>query len=255
MAIDSHSHIYDDEFKDDILDVLQRAKDNNVNKIVLVGYSHEANLKAYEMAQENSGFLYNTAGLHPDQTNIVNEEDIALLERFIQEHKVYAIGEIGLDYHWEKDNHDKQKWLFKEQLEMAFKYGLPVVIHSRDADKDTFDILKQYKDKLMILMHCYSGSVELAKEYIKIGAYISLGGPITFKNSVTPKEVCKYVPLDRFMVETDSPYMAPSPMRSKRNESAYVKYVLEMASELKNISFAELERLTEENTIKFFKLD
>lgn len=255
MAIDSHSHIFEPEFEDDIEEVLERAKEANINKIVLVGFNHEGNLKAYKMAQDNIGFLYNTAGLHPDQTNYVNEEDIGLLERFILEHKVYAIGEIGLDYHWEKDNHDKQKWLFICQLELAKKYQLPVVIHSRDADQDTFDILKKYKDDIKFVMHCYSGSVELAKEYIKIGAYISLGGPITFKNAKTPKEVCAYVPLDRFMVETDCPYMAPTPYRGKRNESSYVTEVIKEASNIKGITYQELEKVTEENAIKFFGLD
>jgi len=251
--IDSHSHIYEDEFKDDFLDVLKRAKENGVSKIVLVGFSHEANQKALALALEYKGFLYNTAGLHPDQTDIVDEKDIIIFEDFIKNNKVYAIGEIGLDYHWVSDNKEKQKWLFISQLELAKKYHLPVVIHSRDADQDTFDILNQYKD-LKILMHCYSGSKELMEQYIKIGAYISLGGPITYKNAVKPKEVCAAVPLNRFLIETDSPYLTPTPFRGKRNESAYVKYVLETAANLKGMDVKELEVATENNTIEFFNL-
>ena len=253
--IDSHSHIFDDEFKEDLEDVLNRAKENNVNKIVLVGYSHEGNKKALDLALKYPSFLYNTAGIHPDQTDFTTEEDIVKLEDFIKQNKVYAIGEIGLDYHYEPYDKEKQKWLFISQLELAKKYHLPVVIHSRDANQETYDILKQYHKDLKILMHCYSGSKELMEQYVKLGVYISLGGPITFKNSVTPKEVCRYVPLDKFLIETDSPYMAPVPMRGKRNESSFVKYVLEEASLLKGINVSELERITEENTIKFFNLN
>ena len=253
--IDSHSHIFEDEFKDDFEEVLARAKANNVNKIILVGFSHEGNQKALDKALAYPGLLYNTAGLHPDQVDWTEEADLTKLEEFITKNKVYALGEIGLDYHYTKENKEKQKWLFIKQLEMASKHHLPVIIHSRDADQDTFDILEQFKDKVRILMHCYSGSSELMERYIKIGAYISLGGPITFKNSITPKEVCANVPLDRFMIETDSPYMAPVPHRGQRNESAFVKDILESAAVLKGISALELEEITEKNTKFFFNIE
>ena len=253
--IDSHSHIFEEEFKDDFEEVLARAKEAGVTKIVLVGFSHEGNQKALDCAKKYPSFLYNTAGLHPDQVDWTFQEDLEKLEDFIKNNKVYALGEIGLDYHYTKENKEKQKWLFESQLEMAERNHLPVVIHSRDADQDTFDILEKYKDKVKILMHCYSGSAELMERYIKIGAYISLGGPITFKNSVTPKEVCVRVPLDRFLIETDSPYMAPVPMRGARNESSFVHFVLEKAAGLKNISVSDLDKITEENTIKFFGLN
>ena len=253
--IDSHSHIFEEEFKDDLDEVLARAKEAGVEKIVLVGFSHEGNQKALDLALQYPRFLYNTAGLHPDQTDLVDDSDLVKLEDFISKNKVYAVGEIGLDYHWVKDNKEKQKWLFETQLAMAAKHQLPVVIHSRDADQDTYDILEKWHNKVKILMHCYSGSVELMKRYIKLGAYISLGGPITFKNSVTPKEVCKEVPLDRLMIETDSPYMAPVPMRGKRNEPSYVKYVLEQVAVLKNIDIKEVERQLNQNTESYFHLD
>lgn len=253
--IDSHSHLFEDEFEDDFGEVLNHLKENNVTKVVLVGFSHEGNEKAYQLSQKYPKLFYNTAGLHPDQTDFVSEKDLKILEDFIKSHKVYALGEIGLDYHWTKDNTLKQKWLFEEQIKMAIKYQLPIVIHSRDADNDTFEILKRYHKDIKFVMHCYSGSKELALEYLKLGAYISLGGPVTFKNAVKPKEVAKIVPADKLFIETDSPYMAPTPMRGKRNESAYVIYVLKEIANIKEMDEKELENIIDQNIINFFKLD
>ena len=148
------------------------------------------------------------------------------LEDFINSNKVYAIGECGLDYYWVKDNIDKQKWLFNEQIKLAIKYNLPLVIHCRDAIADVYDILKVYKGQVRFVMHCYSGSVEMAREFVKLGGHISLGGPVTFKNAKAPKEVAMDVPLERLLIETDCPYLAPTPYRGKRNEPAYVRNIL-----------------------------
>lgn len=253
--IDSHSHLFEDEFKDDFEIVLNNLKENNVSKVLLVGYSHIGNQKALELHKKYPHLFYNTAGLHPDQTDFVNDEDLAQLESFLKNNKVYALGEIGLDYHWTKDNIEKQKWLFIKQIELAKKYDLPIVIHSRDADNDTFEILKKYHKDIRFVMHCYSGSKDLAMEYLKLGAYISLGGPVTFKNAVRPKEVAIAVPKERLFIETDSPYMAPTPMRGKRNESSYVIYVLKEIASLKEMDEKELEQIIDNNIIKFFNLD
>lgn len=254
MAIDTHAHIFDSAFDVDRDDVINRIIEANISKVMIVGFSKETNILAQELAKKHS-FLYPTAGYHPSEANDIVEEDIIELEEFIKINKVYAIGECGLDYYWVKDNIEKQKWLFVQQIELAIKYDLPLVIHCRDAVNDIYQILKEYKDKIRFVMHCYSGSVEMAKEFIKLGGFISLGGPVTFKNAKTPKEVATIVPLDRLMIETDCPYLAPTPYRGKRNESSYVRNVLNEIAILRGISVEELEKVLDYNSINFFKLD
>lgn len=254
MAIDTHSHIFDEAFDSDREDVINRIIENKISKIVLVGFSKETNVLAQELAKKYN-FIYPTAGYHPSEANDINEDDILMLETFINDNKVYAIGECGLDYYWVKDNKEKQIWLFKEQIKLAIKYSLPLVIHCRDAVNDVYETLKEYKDQVLFVMHCYSGSVEMAREFIKLGGYISLGGPVTFKNAKTPKEVAVDIPLERLMIETDCPYLAPTPYRGKRNEPAYVRNVLNEIAMLKGMDIEELEKQLDYNSINFFKLD
>lgn len=254
MAIDTHSHIFDDQFDEDRLDVILRLKDSNVSKAMVVGFSKETNKKAQILAKEHD-FLYPTAGYHPSEANDSVESDINELEEFITGNKVYAIGECGLDYYWVSDNKEKQKWLFTEQIKLAIKYDLPLIVHCRDAIADTFDILKEYKGKVRFVMHCYSGSLEMAREFIKLGGMISLGGPVTFKNAKAPKEVAKEVPLSNLMIETDCPYLAPVPYRGKRNEPVYVLEVLKEIASIKEMDVYELEKILDLNSISFFKLD
>lgn len=254
MAIDTHAHIFDEQFDSDRLEVIKRIKEANLSKVMIVGFSKETNVLAQNLALEYD-FLYPTAGYHPSEANEINEVDILELETFIKNNKVYAIGECGLDYYWVKDNIDKQKWLFHEQIKLAIKYDLPVVIHCRDSVADVYEILKEYKGKVRFVMHCYSGSVEMAREFVKLGGYISLGGPVTFKNAKTPKEVAVDVPLERLMIETDCPYLAPTPHRGKRNEPAYVLNVLKEIALLRGLSVEELEAILDKNSNQFFKLD
>lgn len=251
--IDSHSHLFEEEFKDDLDDCIKRCKDRNVNKILLVGFSKETNEKAQALAKKYDIF-YPTAGIHPDEADDNYLEKYNELVEFVNNNKVYAIGECGIDYHYTKENMEIQKKLLQLQCELAIKMDLPIIIHMRDATKDTYDILKEYKGKIRGVMHCYSGSLEMAYEFIKLGFYISLGGPVTFKNSKEPKEVATNIPLDKLLIETDCPFLAPVPFRGKRNESANVYYVCEMIANLRGLSFEEVERVTEENTIKLFKL-
>lgn len=250
--IDTHSHMYSSEYVD-IDEAISRCKENNINKILLVGFSHDTNEKAFSDSQKYEIF-YPTAGMHPDEADPTYKEKFNDLVNFVNNHKVYAIGECGLDYHWDITYKKEQKELLKMQCELAIKLDLPIIIHMRDATKDTYDILKEYKGKLRGVMHCYSGSLEMAYEFIKLGFYISLGGPVTFKNSKEPKEVAINIPLDRLLVETDSPYLAPTPFRGKRNESSYVKYTLEEIARLRNMDISLLDRITEENTMKLFNL-
>ena len=251
--IDTHSHLFDEEFDLDRDLCIKRAIDNNVKKIVLVGFSKETNKKAQELAKEYNIF-FPTAGVHPSEANSNYLEEFEEFKSFAKENKIYAVGECGLDYHWDITYKEEQKKLFRLQCEYAIENDLPIIVHSRDAQQDTFDIIKSYNGKLRGVMHCYSGSKELAKEYIKLGFYISLGGPVTFKNAKEPKEVCINTPLDKLLIETDCPYLAPTPFRGQRNESAYVKYVLEEVAKLKGIPVSIVEEQTELNAERLFKI-
>lgn len=251
--IDTHCHLFDEEFDIDREDTIKRAIDSGVEKMILVGFSHKTNQLAQEMAKKWNVF-YPTAGLHPSEASLNYLNDFLEFKSFVEKNKVYAIGECGLDYHWDITYKEEQKKLFRLQCEYAIEKDLPIIVHSRDAAKDTFDIIASYKGKLKGVMHCYSGSKELALEYIKLGFYISLGGPVTFKNAMEPKEVAKAVPLDLLLIETDCPYLAPTPMRGKRNESSYVKYVRDEIASLKGITPKEVEEATTKNAIRLFKI-
>ena len=251
--IDTHCHLFDEEFDIDREDAIKRAIDSGVEKMILVGFSHKTNQLAQEMAKKWNVF-YPTAGLHPSEASLNYLNDFLEFKSFVEKNKVYAVGECGLDYHWDITYKGEQKKLFRLQCEYAIKKDLPIIVHSRDAAQDTYDIIASYKGKLKGVMHCYSGSKELALEYVKLGFYISLGGPVTFKNAKEPKEVAKAVPLDLLLIETDCPYLAPTPMRGKRNESSYVKYVRDEIASLRGITPKEVEEATTKNAIRLFKI-
>jgi TatD DNase family protein len=251
--IDSHSHLFEEEFNNDLDDCIKRCKENNVNKIILVGFSYDTNRLAQKLSKEYDIF-YPTAGIHPDEADNNYLEKINELKEFVSNNKVYAIGECGIDYHYTKENADIQKIIFRAQIELSIEKNLPLIIHMRDATLDTFNILKEYKGKIKGVMHCYSGSLEMAYEFIKLGFHISLGGPVTFKNAKEPKEVAKNIPLDKLLVETDCPFLAPTPYRGKRNESSYVTLVAKEIAALRGISYEELEYATEKNTKELFNL-
>ncbi|MDY5983205.1 MAG: TatD family hydrolase [Anaeroplasma sp.] len=251
--IDTHCHLFDEEFDIDREDAIKRAIDSGVEKMILVGFSHKTNQLAQEMAKKWNVF-YPTAGLHPSEASLNYLNDFLEFKSFVEKNMVYAVGECGLDYHWDITYKEEQKKLFRLQCEYAIKKDLPIIVHSRDAAQDTYDIIASYKGKLKGVMHCYSGSKELALEYVKLGFYISLGGPVTFKNAKEPKEVAKAVPLDLLLIETDCPYLAPTPMRGKRNESSYVKYVRDEIASLRGITPKEVEEATTKNAIRLFKI-
>ena len=250
--IDTHSHLFSEEFNEDIDDCIKRAKENNISKIILVGFSYDTNRKAQELAKKYDIF-YPTAGVHPEEADNNYLDKFNELKEFIKNNKVYAIGECGLDYYWDITYKEEQKELLKLQCKLAIDNDLPIIIHMREATKDTYDILKEFKG-LKGVMHCYSGSYEMANEFIKLGFYISLGGPVTFKNAKEPKLVAKNIPLDRLLIETDCPFLAPTPYRGKRNESSYVKYVCEEIANLRGISAQEVDNITTENAKKLFKI-
>ena len=217
--LDSHSHINDDDFNEDLKEVLGKMVLNDVNRCMIVSLNVASYLKAKEIKDERIEFK-RAIGIYPEDTNLTEEE---MNEIFKYYEEADAIGEIGLDYHWYKDTKEKQKELFIRQIEMANRLNKPVIIHAREAIQDTYDILKEHPCKAVL--HCYSGSVEMAKEFTKLGYYISFAGPITFKNAKEPIEVAKSIPLDRLLIETDSPYLSPVPNRGKRNDPSNVIYI------------------------------
>ncbi len=262
--IDTHCHLTMvlDENKNidynQIDDIIKRMKDNGVTDAITMGVNLQDSVNALEMAYRYDN-IYCAIGIHPEDVDGVDEETFKKLEELIKDNldskKLVAVGEIGLDYHWRKDNKDKQVEAFEKQIELAKKYNLPIVVHCREAYGDVLEILKKYVpyDNAGVI-HCYSGSVEWAKEVIKLGFLISFTGVVTYSNAVNVQEVVKWVDMDKFMVETDSPYLTPVPFRGKVNDPSYTKYTLEYIAKLKNENIEKLDKITTNNAIKLFNL-
>jgi TatD DNase family protein len=254
--IDSHAHLDMLDLKADIGNVLNSAQLNGVEKIIIPGVTVSAMPDIVELI-EKYDCLFGAASCHPQDVNTWNQNSYETLNNILKHPKMVAVGETGLDYYWTKDNKDRQKEVFNAHIELAKENNLPLIIHNRDAHSDTLEFLRTAKTKgITGVMHCFSGSAELAQECIQEGFYIGLGGPVTFKNAKKPKEVALKVPLEKLMVETDSPYLTPHPYRGKRpNKPEYVKFVAEEIARIKNIDFEEVARVTTENAIRLFKLD
>ena len=251
MYIDTHCHISKDDYAN-IDEVIKNAKENNVNYLFICGWDKNTIKESIEIAEKYDN-IYLELGFHPSEANITNDEDLLELENIVRNNKkVIAIGEIGLDYHWEKNNKEKQKELFKKQIEIAKRLDLPVVIHSRDAFQDTFDILKMANYKGVI--HCFSGNEENAKMYLSIGFYLGIGGVVTFKNS-NLKYTLKNVPLDKIILETDSPYLAPTPHRGEQNEPKYIPLIASEIANIKELTTDEIGSITTENAKKLFNFE
>ena len=199
-------------------------------------------------------FMYAAVGVHPDHVGDLNEETFARMKKLFANDKVIAVGEIGLDYYWDNESHDLQKAWFIRQLELARELDLPVLIHSREAAADTMDIMKEHAEGMSGVIHCYSYSKEMAREYVKMGFYIGVGGVVTFKNARKLKETVVEIPLTSIVLETDCPYLAPEPNRGKRNNSAYIRYVAEEIAKIKGITYEEVVAQTEENARKMYRL-
>ena len=251
MYIDNHCHIFS-EYYEDIDKVIKESKENNVDILILSGCSKKDIIEGLDLINKYKN-VYMTIGFHPDEIDNVNDEDIVWLEKLVNENnKIVGIGEIGLDYYWIKDNKEKQIDLFEKQLKLAEKLKKPVVIHTRNATSDTLNIIKKYK--LTGIIHCFSGSVETAKEYIKYGFYIGIGGVITFKNT-NLKEVIKEIPIDKITLETDSPYLTPSPYRGKQNSPKYIPIIAEEIAKQKGLSTKDVEKITTSTSITLFDLN
>lgn len=250
MLIDSHTHLDAEQFDEDREQVIERALAAGVSKIVNIGFNRETIPTTLALA-EKYDCIYAAIGWHPVDAVDMLPEDLAWIEELCGHEKVVAIGEIGLDYHWDKSSKEVQHRVFREQIRLARKLGLPIMIHNRDAHQDIVQILREEKaSEVGGIMHCFSGSWETAKLCLDMNFYISFGGPVTFKNARQPKEVLAKVPLDRLLIETDAPYLTPHPHRGKRNESAYVRLVAEAAADIRGLSLDELAQITSANAAR-----
>lgn len=256
---DSHSHLNDEKFNEDREFVIQENIKNNVTNLITAGYSVESSKKALEIAKKYE-FMYTTCGISPNDIPQTKEElwkELEEVRKIVKENtdKIVAIGEIGLDYYWNTENKDLQKIAFIEQIKIANEFNLPIVIHTREAVMDTIQILKENVVEQKGVFHCCPQNRELIKEGLKLGFYISFAGPITFKNSKNANEMIELVPDDRLLIETDSPYLSPEPVRGKRNIPANVRYVAQKIADVKNVPIENVAKMTFENTCRIFKIE
>lgn len=245
--IDTHAHILS-EFYDDIDELIEELKSKNIIKVINCADSIETSKEVLNIYNKYEGYLLPAVGIHPEN---IDNSNLKTIENIIKEHKVFAIGEIGLDYHYNDENKDEQKEYFIKQLDLALKYDLPVIIHIREAIQECFDILKTRKNKGII--HCFSGSVEMAREYIKLGYKLGIGGVLTFKNSKL-YEVIEKIDLKDIVLETDSPFLSPEPFRGKKNKPCNVLYVAKRIAEIKNISLEEVINTTTTTAKQIFDI-
>jgi TatD DNase family protein len=251
---DSHAHYDDEAFNEDREAVIDEIKKNNVIGVVNCGSTLEGARMSLELAKKYD-FFYAAVGIHPEHADVLDEEVLEEIRKMAKQEKVKAIGEIGLDYYWEENPpRQVQKEALRAQMALAEDLGLPVVIHDREAHEDTLSILKEFP-KVTGVVHCFSGSAEFAAQCLKIGYYIGITGVVTFKNAKKIVEVVKAVPLEKLLLETDCPYMAPAPYRGKRNKSDYISFIMEEVAKIKEISIEELSARTIENTKALFNIN
>ena len=248
MYVDVHCHL-DSDYYDNIDVIITNAKNNEVNKLIYNGCNTKTNKEVIKLVDKYD-CLYGAIGFHPTELDSINDDDYVFLEGNIRNKKIVAIGEIGLDYHYENTDRENQKKHFKRQLELAEKYNLPVIVHSRDSIQDTYDILKNYN--VRGVLHCFSGSLEMAREFIKIGFLISIGGIISFKNAKNIIDVISNIDLSYILLETDSPYLTPEPFRKYKNEPKYIPVIASKIAEIKGINVEYVRDITTSNAMRLF---
>lgn len=254
MIFETHAHYDDEAFDDDRDALLSSMQKNGIGVIVNVGASLKSTAAGIRLA-ESYPFVYAAAGVHPSETAELNEENFAWLREQCLHKRVAAVGEIGLDYYWDEPSHEIQKLWFARQLELAREVQKPVIIHSRDAAKDTYDIMAAHNaGEIGGVVHCFSYSAEMAQEYVKMGFYIGVGGVVTFKNGKKLKEVVEAIPVKRILLETDSPYLSPEPNRGKRNSSLNIPHIAQQIAEIKGMSYDEVIAVTEENARRMYRI-
>lgn len=254
MLFDTHAHLDDEKFDNDRDEIIQKCQDENVGLILNAGTNVKTSLKSISLANKYD-FIYASVGIHPHDAKDMDEDTIEVLRELAKNKKVVAIGEIGLDYYYDFSPREIQKRRFIEQIELARELDLPIIVHDRDSHEDTMDILKKSGIKSVGgVLHSFSGSSKMARKCIDLGMYISISGPVTFKNNKKTIEVVREIPLDKLLIETDSPYLTPEPYRGKRNYSGLVRYVAEKIADIKGITFEEVKEATFENGKRLFRI-
>lgn len=254
MLFDSHAHIDDNRFDSDRLETIERARENGVTGIINIGADMASSARSVALAQAHEG-IYAAVGIHPhDAKAAVNADYDRMAEWVEQEKKVVAIGEIGLDYYYDLSPREVQQEVFIRHIDLARQLRKPIIIHDRDAHGDVMNIVKKEAKGIIGVFHCYSGSLEMAKEVLKLGFYVSFAGPVTFAKSTKLKEIAAAVPLERLLVETDSPYLTPHPHRGRRNEPAHVRLVAEEVARLRGLSLEEVAEATIQNVKQLFHI-
>ena len=251
MIFDTHCHLDDERFQEDREDAYRRMLENNVKHCVCVGSDLASSQRCLDIANSHEG-VFAACGVHPHEAKDAGEGYLDRLRQMLQNEKCVALGEIGLDYYYDLSPRDVQKRVMAEQMALAIEMDMPVIFHIRDAHGDMIDFFRAQEKLPRGIIHCFSGSAETAMEYVKMGFYISFAGPVTFKNAQNLQRAAEAVPLDRLLCETDSPYLAPVPMRGKRNEPAHVRFVNEKLAELKGISAEEMARITCQNAFEIY---
>jgi len=251
---DSHAHYDDHAFDNDREQLLNGLKDQGVDKVMNIAARLDEIPDMLALVHAHD-FMWASTGVHPSETYELKKEDIAYIEETVADPKVKAVGEIGLDYHYDDTDKACQRDWFVSQIELARRHSLPIVVHSRDAAADTFDILSQiHADDVGGVIHCFSYELEMAKRFLDKGFYIGVGGVLTFKNARKLKEIVQYMPMDRLLIETDCPYLAPSPHRGERNDSSYLRYVVDEVERLKGVEADEVRRITNENACRMYRI-
>ena len=255
MYIDTHAHLQDEQLLQDVEDIIKSAEKNNVKKIICSSWNVSSSQMAVELSSKYS-CVFATIGVHPENCEEYNKEAEDKLIQLAGQNKVCAIGEIGLDYHYTKENKELQKQVFASQIILADKLGLPIVIHTRDAMGDTMQVVRECKKYINHggVFHCFHGSKQILDEIIKMGFYVSYGGATTFNNASDLKELVKATPLERLLTETDCPYMSPVPLRGKKNEPKNIAIIIKNIAELKNINLKNIEEIIEKNTKNIYNI-
>lgn len=255
MLFDTHAHLNDEKFDEDREQVLDSIRKSDVNYVVAPAVDIPSSVQVIRLANENE-FIFAAVGIHPHEAKGCDEESIDVLRELARSPKVVAIGEIGLDYYYDFSPREVQKRLFKLQIELANEIGLPIIVHDRDAHADTMDIIKKFKKAdTGCVLHCYSGSAHMAMEYVGMGCHISIAGPVTFKNNKKTEEVVREVPIEKLLIETDSPYLAPHPYRGKRNDPLKVEHVAARIAQIKGIPYEQVCEVTTRNAKVFFGIE
>ena len=256
MIFETHAHYDDEQFESGREALIASLPDCGIKRVVNVGASIESTKNSIELAKQYE-FVYAAVGVHPSEIAELNEDNFAWLRQLTDLNKVVAVGEIGLDYYWDKEEEvqKRQRYWFKRQMELAKEVGLPIIVHSRDAAEDTLRVMKEaHAEEIPGVIHCFSYSPEMAKEFIKMGYYIGVGGVVTFKNAKKLKETVEQIPLERILLETDCPYMAPEPNRGKRNDSTNLIYVAKEIAKIKGMEYDDVIRITEENAKRMYRI-